>query len=964
MRLQKLVIYGFGQHENITIELKEGINVFFGWNEAGKTTIQQFMLNVLFGFPLRNQGLLRYEPKGGGRHGGQVHVLHPEFGTVIVERVKGKSAGDVTVYFEDGTKGKEEVLKKVLYSYDRGSFESIFSFSIHQLQSFEKMTEDELSRTLLASGTTGVDALTKLEQRAAKELNNLFKKSGKNPEMNVKIEEIRELEQLIKEERAKVDQYEPSILRMSEINMQLEDLTLKEKQLKKQNEQLLKLRQAKPLLEQEKQLDFNLKGLLQDKFPPEGIRRYELIKDRTQELTIQIEQLEKDIKLAEQFSTKSLSGENLKTIEELLSKESEWHQLQQRRQLLTTDLLNKKRELDQNIRMLGIKDESHLSQVIQMDVSLQKEEHFLQVLSGMQLAEEGIRFEKQGLERSEIELEEVKRKSEQIETMRPSVSDQQKVEALPHMIRQAAEFNAQQHWNKRTEQPKSDIHFLVSSLILIASIVGAVVLQNMWIAGCGILLAGVIFFLLIPNNQQNSSVKDNDVSEELASLEKEIERIQSIVNQVRTYAERKAHLVDQEEEKEKIIQTFKGNIQRATDNWNNSKEKLNEFLHLNGINGIEQPQLFPELFKRIRIVQEINQIINQQSDELQSITKQIQDFLLKLSTACNESLASDHAYSHLREKYLSIKEKQKNQFSSEVKVKEWMIQLGEKEKLLQLQIEELQSLWNEAQVQSETAFYEADVAFRKKQSLQQDLQAIQVQLDSIGEIVIPEENEGLQDEQLLQLDHQSQQISLTRNELLEEKAVLKQQTSALIGDEHYGHSLQRFEQKKAELAELAHKWSVHKAVTEAIQQTMSNLKEKRLPFVLNRSQTFFNLLTNGRYDTLLVNEDGIFEAVHSTGTRFSVAELSQATKEQSYIALRFALAQSLVETVPLPIIMDDPFVHFDRFRTEQMVQLITELEKQHQFLYFTCHEEMKTIWPDAHVIDVTTLRDERSVSYT
>lgn len=196
MRLQKLVIYGFGQHENITVELKDGINVFFGWNEAGKTTIQQFMLHILFGFPLRNQGLLRYEPKGGGRYGGQVHVMHPELGTVIVERVKGKSAGDVTVYFENGTKGEEEALRKVLYSYDRGSFESIFSFTIHQLQNFEKMTEAELSRTLLASGTTGVDALTKLEQRAGKELNTLFKRSGKNPEMNVKIEEIRALEQI------------------------------------------------------------------------------------------------------------------------------------------------------------------------------------------------------------------------------------------------------------------------------------------------------------------------------------------------------------------------------------------------------------------------------------------------------------------------------------------------------------------------------------------------------------------------------------------------------------------------------------------------------------------------------------------------------------------------------------------------------------------------------------------------
>lgn len=50
MKLLKLHIYGFGKHENIEIDLNNGINVFFGENEAGKTTIQQFILHILFDF--------------------------------------------------------------------------------------------------------------------------------------------------------------------------------------------------------------------------------------------------------------------------------------------------------------------------------------------------------------------------------------------------------------------------------------------------------------------------------------------------------------------------------------------------------------------------------------------------------------------------------------------------------------------------------------------------------------------------------------------------------------------------------------------------------------------------------------------------------------------------------------------------------------------------------------------------
>ena len=54
MKIEKLNIYGFGKHENVTMDFGPGITVLYGLNEAGKTTIQQFILHILFGFPQRN----------------------------------------------------------------------------------------------------------------------------------------------------------------------------------------------------------------------------------------------------------------------------------------------------------------------------------------------------------------------------------------------------------------------------------------------------------------------------------------------------------------------------------------------------------------------------------------------------------------------------------------------------------------------------------------------------------------------------------------------------------------------------------------------------------------------------------------------------------------------------------------------------------------------------------------------
>lgn len=960
MFIQKLVIYGFGQHDDMSINLKDGINVFFGWNEAGKTTIQQFILSVLFGFPHRNQGILRYEPKGGGRYGGQVHMKHPEFGDVIIERVKGKSAGDVTVFFEDGRTGEEEALQQVLYHYNRASFESIFSFSIHQLQEFEKMTEEELSRTLFASGTTGIDSMTKLEQKLMKEMNALFKKSGKNPEMNVKIEEVRTLDQSLKAERVKIDQYEPLNLRISEIDLQLLELKNEEQHLKQQYEQLAKYRQAKPLLEKQVQIETELSTIKQLVFPPEGIRRYEALKDRVQELNVQIDQLQKDSVQTQLQLNEKISSEHLKAIEELLSKESQWHQWLIRKQQLKNEVEQTKREMQQQARMLGIQNEVHFNLVKEMDVSLQKEEYFHQVMQRLQHADDTVRFEKQSIERLQFENEEIEWKIQQLKTSEPSEKEVQQVAKQQLLIRKLAELKAQQHHNV-VPSNRLDFPLIVCVLIFLSSIIGTIILGNWGIATGGFILAVLIFILLKKMDQTQPEIQKKDLTSEMTLLEEELTRTEMLEHRVRSYNDRLFQLTDHQQEKQQVIRKIEENSEIADRKREEANETLNQFLQQYGFDGLLQPKLFPELFNRIRQIQELHQKVFEKSTEIQDIDKNIEHRLKLIMQVTNESFPVETAYHRLREIFNAQVEVQKDQVVAQKKVSEWAQQLTEKQKIVEIQSHEIQSLWDEAKVDTEATFYEADTLFRKKQLMQQDLKAIKTQLDAIGTFhLLNEENQDIT-WQIDQLDEQSKTIMNTHHQLLEEKALLKQQVRSLLSDLHYGQILQQFEQKKAELAELARKWSVNKAASEAIKQTMHHLKEKRLPYVLQQAQKYFIYLTNGCYDSLVVNETGIFEAVNPKGIRFRMIELSQATKEQAYISLRFALAESLIDSVPLPIVMDDPFVHFDRFRVKQMVQLMTDLESNHQFLYFTCHEEMTTIWPQAHVIDVAALKKERSV---
>ena len=139
MRIEEIYIYGYGKFENVKFTNLGKMQVFFGSNEAGKSTIMSFIHSILFGFPTKQQSELRYEPKKGAKYGGQLTVYFPDHGKVLIERVKGKATGDISVLLEDGTTGGEELLKELMSFMDKTLYQSIFSFNLQGLQNVHQL---------------------------------------------------------------------------------------------------------------------------------------------------------------------------------------------------------------------------------------------------------------------------------------------------------------------------------------------------------------------------------------------------------------------------------------------------------------------------------------------------------------------------------------------------------------------------------------------------------------------------------------------------------------------------------------------------------------------------------------------------------------------------------------------------------------------------------------------------------
>src|SRR5690606_26798621 len=62
------------------------------------------------------------------------------------------------------------------------------------------------------------------------------------------------------------------------------------------------------------------------------------------------------------------------------------------------------------------------------------------------------------------------------------------------------------------------------------------------------------------------------------------------------------------------------------------------------------------------------------------------------------------------------------------------------------------------------------------------------------------------------------------------------------------------------------------------------------------------------------------------------------TRDQLYLALRVASIERFLETSAAPpLVLDDAFVHFDDDRTRAALEVLSELAKRTQVLYFTHH---------------------------
>lgn len=114
---------------------------------------------------------------------------------------------------------------------------------------------------------------------------------------------------------------------------------------------------------------------------------------------------------------------------------------------------------------------------------------------------------------------------------------------------------------------------------------------------------------------------------------------------------------------------------------------------------------------------------------------------------------------------------------------------------------------------------------------------------------------------------------------------------------------------------------------------------------------FLQRLTAGRYRGLSVsvrrdrNEERLVPVVDAPekGELAAPEELSYATREQVYLALRLAMCEALWPEEGPPLILDEPLLAFDETRRAAALELLRELGQRRQLVILTCSHDYDSI---------------------
>lgn len=254
MKIDKIKINGFGNLENKEIDFKEHINLIYGKNEAGKSTLLKFIISMFYGVSKNKRGkdisdLEKYKPWNQADFSGKLsyELANGESYEIFREFQKkspklfNKEMEDIAgSYSSDKTKGNEFFFEQTKID------EELFTSSLASLQTQTKIELQDQNlliqkiTNLVSTGDDSVSYQKIIDKLNKKQTEEIGTEKTKGRPINIICERLQEIDRQQKE----LKQYESSKYEIQEQKQKIQE------ELKRE---LIELEVVKKLKEMEEQ---------------------------------------------------------------------------------------------------------------------------------------------------------------------------------------------------------------------------------------------------------------------------------------------------------------------------------------------------------------------------------------------------------------------------------------------------------------------------------------------------------------------------------------------------------------------------------------------------------------------------------------------------------------------------------------------------------------------------------------
>lgn len=939
MKIKKLDIYGYGKWVDKSFEIDEKLQLFYGPNEAGKSTLQSFIRSILFGFPTKHRRvnqLNRYEPKLGSRYGGRILLMDTPEGDLWIERTDSK----FSIHTVDGEEKDPALLETLLSGLDERLFDTFYAFNLQNLQELSQLDTEQINDYFLSIGTVGSDQFVKIAKSLEKETDDFYRPQAQNRPLNLLLSEYDQLAYKVEAAKETMEQYDQLLQKRQDEEKTIAELNANIKELDNSMRELDKLIGRYDIFIKDRatvrELDQLVFTKIEDEMPEKIKQANRDISDNHSE----IRQLEEKIEL--------IRGE-LGTMTRLnwaVNHEEErkvWLSKTQQAKDIQAKIEYAQARIDEQEKLmheLAARGQFYPERVADDN------EYQLKLESGLDIQSKKIDLAKQEdnlKSERKVYLEQRKEQQHYSAIIRSQVAklENQRMNDEAVLI----EETSLKHY-------LMGVVFLFLGLMLMGSqLINSVFNLNFlfWLGTIltviGLVSSLYVFFdhrkrfnifhnSPIVSKIQELREKESDYQEQSKAISIQInqrdEALEKIVEEreevnkalqkwlvsIGFYPTADPELVlktnpvkayfEAQSVKEKFIEEKEHNLQLIND-WRALLQPLFERFPFDDESVRAQIRYVEELEAQLKVTQFRGQNLNDRITEAETKIEQLKQKVTDDQALIDDILATTNSQNQLI-------------FFDKVRDNERILELTEKHELYQQQM---------------AGFEEALAEVVNKQALVEDYKRLEAKMELTREQLVP---------------HHS------------ERANLEVAIRNLESDGTYQNLTQQLAIKEAEVREAVLEWTSKRIAMELIFKTLRYGIGDPVPAMIERANEIFERLSYGRYTQIKLNKQGV-KVMQFSGILFEPHELSQGTLEQLYVALRLAFVESATSMVKLPIIIDDAFVNFDEFRKTSMYQVLEQFSETTQVLFFTFDQQAIESFREEQTINLSEIEqvEEKAV---